>query len=110
VIVTDNQGDPAQTLTFMIAKANQDFGFDGIISADGGTIKSVELLLASPGFKEGKQFEFDCVVTSASCPNNGKGGGGGGVPEPATWALMLIGVSGVGAMMRSRRRALASVA
>lgn len=30
------------------------------------------------------------------------GGGGGGVPEPATWALMLIGVGGIGTMLRRR--------
>jgi hypothetical protein len=32
-----------------------------------------------------------------------------GVPEPNTWALMLIGFGGAGGMMRlSRRRALAA--
>jgi len=31
----------------------------------------------------------------------------GGVPEPATWAMMLVGFGGLGAMMR-RRRALAT--
>ena len=31
---------------------------------------------------------------------------GGGVPEPATWAMMLMGFGGLGAMIR-RRRALA---
>jgi hypothetical protein len=29
--------------------------------------------------------------------------GGGGVPEPATWAMMLIGFGGLGAMLRARR-------
>ena len=34
---------------------------------------------------------------------------GGGVPEPATWAMMIIGFGGIGALLR-RRRALALVA
>jgi hypothetical protein len=33
----------------------------------------------------------------------GGGGGGDATPEPATWALMLIGVAGVGAITRRRR-------
>ncbi len=34
-------------------------------------------------------------------------GGFDGVPEPATWAMMLVGFSGVGAMMRRRRPVIA---
>jgi len=34
---------------------------------------------------------------------------GGGVPEPATWAVMLTGFAGMGAMLR-RRRAIAAAA
>jgi hypothetical protein len=30
----------------------------------------------------------------------------GGVPEPATWALMLVGIGGIGAAMRNRRQRL----
>jgi len=33
---------------------------------------------------------------------------GGGVPEPAAWALMIAGLGGVGAALRSRRRVLAT--
>ncbi|HEY2356694.1 MAG TPA: PEPxxWA-CTERM sorting domain-containing protein [Phenylobacterium sp.] len=31
---------------------------------------------------------------------------GGGVPEPATWAMMLIGFGGIGALIRRRRHTL----
>ncbi|HLZ85163.1 MAG TPA: PEPxxWA-CTERM sorting domain-containing protein [Caulobacteraceae bacterium] len=31
-----------------------------------------------------------------------------GVPEPATWALMLLGFTGLGAALRSRRKSLAA--
>ncbi len=37
-------------------------------------------------------------------------GFGGGVPEPATWALMLMGIAGMGAAIRGRRKALAVTA
>jgi hypothetical protein len=39
-------------------------------------------------------FEFDGLAGTA-------------VPEPATWALMIMGFGGAGAMLRSRRRAVA---
>ncbi|MBI1196456.1 MAG: PEP-CTERM sorting domain-containing protein [Phenylobacterium sp.] len=34
--------------------------------------------------------------------------GGGGVPEPATWALLVLGFGAAGATMRRRRAALAA--
>ena len=40
-------------------------------------------------------------------PVTGGGGGNGGVPEPATWALMLTGFSALGMALRRRRGALA---
>ena len=33
-----------------------------------------------------------------------EGGGGGGVPEPATWAMMLLRFGGMGAILRRNRR------
>jgi len=34
--------------------------------------------------------------------------GGGGVPEPTSWALMLLGFAGLGATLRARRRVAAA--
>ena len=31
-----------------------------------------------------------------------------GVPEPSTWALLLVGIGGLGAVMRNRRRVIAT--
>lgn len=33
----------------------------------------------------------------------------GGVPEPATWAMMLVGFGGLGAVLRSAKRKLSGV-
>ena len=36
------------------------------------------------------------------------GGGVGGVPEPASWAMMVLGFGGVGGLARARRRKMAA--
>jgi hypothetical protein len=36
--------------------------------------------------------------------------GAAGVPEPATWGMMLLGIGGLGAVLRGRRRAEAAIA
>lgn len=95
LIVQDNQGDAAEEFDFTEGKANQDFAREGIIAAESGkTIKWVELI-NSGGFKQAKQFEFDIA--------------GGVIPEPATWAMMLVGFGGLGAAMRQRRARRAAV-
>jgi hypothetical protein len=48
-------------------------------------------------------FSADIPFCSDSCPTTR--GGGGGVPEPATWAMMLVGAGMVGGAMRMRRKA-----
>ncbi len=42
---------------------------------------------------------------SYSVTINGMGAATAGVPEPGTWALMLMGVAGLGGVLRSRRKA-----
>ncbi len=47
---------------------------------------------------------FSTEVCTTNC---GGGGGGGVVPEPATWAMMIMGFGAAGALIR-RRRTLAA--
>ncbi len=51
-----------------------------------------------------EQFVFTNVATSIGS------GGEGGVPEPATWSLMILGVGAVGAMARRGSRKFLAVA
>ena len=52
-------------------------------------------------FGTNKDGDFHGGTCTAGC--DGGGGGQGGVPEPATWAMMIMGFGGVGALMRRRR-------
>lgn len=51
-------------------------------------------------------YGFCCSGASASYLDDLsiQGNVGGGVPEPATWALMLAGFGGLGAALRARRK------
>jgi hypothetical protein len=88
VNVTDQSGTVFNLVFTGLAGPDADFGRIGVISLDGETIKSVELL--TPGaesFKEVKQIEL-----SGPTP----------APEPASMALFGIGLLGAG--MRLRRK------
>ncbi len=55
-------------------------------------------------------LDFDQNGNATTLAGNVKiGGGGFGVPEPGTWALMLLGFAGAGAALRRQRRRLAHV-
>lgn len=60
------------------------------------------VLAADPFNGHPINFAVD-IVTGAATGVVG-GGLGGGIPEPATWGLMLLGFGGMGAMLRSNRR------
>jgi hypothetical protein len=70
ITVTDNQGNPSQTFTFGPFTKDEDFGRIGIFSADGETIKSVEInLVGGDTFKEVKQIAFSGGI--AATPDGG---------------------------------------
>jgi hypothetical protein len=78
------------------------------ISATGDKGLSLELTSVLPLFGAGSGNalgSFTGVSTGSFASDIASNGGGGGIPEPATWAVMLAGFGGIGAAIRSRRRA-----
>jgi len=63
------------------------------------------------GLSNARLYSTGSYVDPCANPNSpgcgGGNGGGNGVPEPATWALMIMGFGSAGAMLR-RRRTLAA--
>jgi hypothetical protein len=55
----------------------------------------------------GHTIYFATDVVGAQGLTGAIGGGAVVVPEPASWGLMILGFGGIGAAMRTRRRALA---
>ncbi len=53
--------------------------------------------------KVGTLFSNDVPFCANGCPVINPTGGGG-VPEPATWSMMIVGVGMIGAVMRRRRK------
>lgn len=57
-------------------------------------------LIRDPGdWPDGVTGEFSATVTRVA-----------GVPEPASWAMMIMGIGGIGGMIRRRRRATPELA
>ena len=99
----------SSVITFHSGGATNNLNFTGItfnagvgtVSGD-GTSATVGLQPISVG---GPQH---LVVTGIGEPDAAYGGSASfvlaGVPEPATWGLMIMGFGGVGALLRNRRR------
>lgn len=86
---TDSSGMSGMIPFTGVKGPNSDFDRLGIVSDDGETLKSVEIsTTGTGGFKEVKQVEFSSAI-----------------PEPSTFALMLLGFAGLGyaALHRTKR-------
>jgi hypothetical protein len=97
LIIQDNQGHAPVTISFGGHENDENLAREGVIAALAGeTIKYVEIYNRG-GFKEAKQFEWDRITPS-------------GTPEPGTWAMMLVGLGGLGGALRRARTKRAALA
>jgi hypothetical protein len=81
-----------QQFSFFLQDAHQNWTALNVISVDGSgeTITKVEVSTANAdGFQQLKQMGFGYAVAA--------------VPEPSTWAMMVLGFAGVGFMAYRRR-------
>jgi hypothetical protein len=64
--------------------------FYTIVASNGQTIQNVTVTDVGGSFASASQFHSSAILPS-------------GVPEPGTWAMMLLGFSGIGLQLHSRR-------
>jgi hypothetical protein len=83
---------------------NTQGGVTGFYRLDLASDAQLDTILAAFGSQSGARLYFT-TACSGDC-NGGGGGSGEPVPEPATWAMMIFGFGGVGAMLRRRRETL----
>lgn len=113
IVWTDGDG-PSRTFT----------AYDEHGVSLGSIVDSSQLFYSTGGDNNPSNYRFFGVtnaggISSISISNSSGGievddlqygAATGGVPEPATWALMMVGVAGLGGMMRTRRRQVAATA
>lgn len=103
-------GDDTLTLTFFDVSDNiietvtssVSYGFFGLVNSTSGAVR------AQVAFAGGNMYsptdDFHTAVRGTFVP----GGPTGVVPEPATWALLIMGFGGAGAALRRRRHVVAT--
>jgi hypothetical protein len=93
------------------------FGGPGAISYTGDQLATLTGAVDGGGQVAGSSngrfiFDFAAPVTSITFSSTTNAfevaSVAGGVPEPAAWALMLIGMAGLGGLLRSSRRTIAA--
>ena len=92
LIDVDQDGSPGHTTAVVFG--NELIGALGRVDFSNG-LTAFGTLQAVVGNNLASQFQVTSVVPTPPIP---------GVPEPATWAMMLIGFGGLRAMIRSQRR------
>lgn len=80
-------GNQIWSCTACAQNGDQSFGARAVYDFGGAHVTSVVF------GSSGNSFEFDNLAGTV-----------GGIPEPASWALMIVGFGAAGAMLRSKRR------
>jgi hypothetical protein len=112
----NNQGGRISTdLSMFVSNTNQLFGgtqlgstFSSNVSGSNSSNQTTFADLSAPGTYSLTQ---KYVINAAAAGNERSASPTmtASVPEPGTWALMIMGFGGAGAMIRSRRKVLAAV-
>jgi len=82
------------TSEYVVFPANEGFKFHGFTALGNDYFRAVNVR-GSDGMTAIGVAEFELGHIA---------GGSGAVPEPATWALMILGFGGVGSTLRASRR------
>lgn len=95
VAMTTGSSTAAQSFTSILAGPYfwQDWGADSYSFVADATSATLEFSVKDEVYDVG----LDSVSVSAAS---------GGIPEPATWTMMLVGFGGLGMLTRARRKAL----
>lgn len=86
-VLTDNTGGTFTFSNQALGSGSNFFGFQG---TGGESIKNISITFNSGGVQDTRQIRLDEVLSA--------------IPEPASWAMMIVGLGGMGALMRARRR------
>ncbi len=94
--------DPSAPLANALA-ANDDFPTIGVSGFSYGLTAGLSYFAVSTGFGNDDAGGYQLTISG---PGDITLGGGGVVPEPASWAMLIIGFGVVGGAMRRRQAAL----
>ena len=108
----DGFGQPSTTISFTLTDTSGTWASSDVVLIDNaaGNLAAAHIAVCDLAANPTCNSDIGAVATGFATNGEGSGGPGGFIPEPATWAMMIIGFGGVGALMRRRRRGMLAIA